>query len=122
MRYPFLDRRLIELVLRLPETHVRWDGEHRGLHRGPSEPGCHRPSWPGRTRPTSPGRTCASCCASVDRDRAVLALAALGPGCDAGALLATYDAGLAAFARRSGRPGGFDLWAALSAGAALMAG
>lgn len=32
-RYPFLDRRLVEIGLRLPEAHVRTGGESRGLHR-----------------------------------------------------------------------------------------
>ena len=33
VRYPFLDRRLIELVLRLPESHIRTGDDPRGLHR-----------------------------------------------------------------------------------------
>lgn len=33
VRYPFLDRRLIEFGLRLPEEQVRVGGESRGLHR-----------------------------------------------------------------------------------------
>ncbi|MGI9086002.1 MAG: asparagine synthetase B family protein [Aeromicrobium sp.] len=33
VRYPFLDRRLIELGLRLPDDHVRAGDDSRGLHR-----------------------------------------------------------------------------------------
>lgn len=32
-RHPFLDRRFVELALRLPEEHVRMNGEFRALHR-----------------------------------------------------------------------------------------
>ena len=120
VRYPFLDRRLVELVLSLPETHVLWDGEHRGLHRrafGARLP----PSVVARSDKADLSRPyLRKLRASVDRDRAAGARRP-GPRVDAGALLATYDTGGAEFARRSGRPGAFDLWAALSAGAALMA-
>jgi asparagine synthase (glutamine-hydrolysing) len=32
-RYPFLDRRLVELCLRLPEAQIKAGHQHRGLHR-----------------------------------------------------------------------------------------
>ena len=57
--------------------------------------------------------------ASIDRDGAAAAIAALGDRVDAPALLSTFDEGEAAFERRLGRPRGFDLWAALSAGIAV---
>jgi hypothetical protein len=44
----------------------------------------------------------------------------MGGRVDSEMLLATYDAGLDAFELPAGRPGGFDLWASISAGIAMQ--
>ena len=120
VRYPFLDRRLVELVLRLPESQVRWGGKARGLHRrvvGDRLPASvvSRRDKADLSRPFM-----RKVLVAVDRDRAVELLAALGDRVDPRPLLETYDAGSEAFDRPLGTPRGFDLWAALSAGAALL--
>ena len=120
IRFPFLDRRLIELVLRLPEPLIRWQGHKRGLHRlafGPRLPARvrDRDDKGDMSRPYARNLH-----ASVDRDRAADVIAALRGRVDPEMLLATYDAGSEAFELPAGRPGGFDLWASVSAGIALQ--
>lgn len=121
VRYPFLDRRFIELCLRLPESQVRWAGEFRGLHRL-----AFRDRLPAtvvaRTDKADLSRPfMRKLLAAADRTQAQAAIHALEGRVEAADLMATYDAGLAAFDQPAGRPRGFHLWAALSAGAALQA-
>ena len=119
VRYPFLDRQLVELCLRLPESHVRWRGEYRGLHKRAF--GSRLPaSLVRRTDKADLSRPyMRKMLAAVDRSEAVSAIGALGPRVEGSLLMATYATGLEAFERPPGEPGGFPLWAALSAGAAV---
>jgi asparagine synthase (glutamine-hydrolysing) len=121
VRYPFLDRRLIELVLRLPESQVRWRGQFRGLHRkafGPWLP----PAVITRTDKADLSRPyMRKVLAAVDHDQARSAILALQSRVRSEPLLATYAVGMHAFDRPRGEPTGFPLWAALSAGAAIQA-
>ena len=119
VRFPFLDRRLIELVLSLPEPLVRWQGHRRGLHRlafGPRLPALVRERGDKGDLSRPYARTLL---ASVDRERSADAISTLGCRVDSEMLLATYDAGYDAFELPENRPGGFDLWASISAGMAL---
>jgi len=120
VRFPFLDRRLIELVLSLPEPLVRWQGHRRGLHRlafGQRLPALVRERGDKGDLSRPYARTLL---ASVDRERSVDAISTLGGRVDSEMLLATYDAGDDAFELPENRPGGFDLWASISAGMALQ--
>lgn len=120
VRYPFLDRRLIELVLQLPESQVRWRGEFRGLHRlvfGLRLP----PALVGRTDKADLSRPyMRKLLAAVNRRQATSAILALHDRVRSGPLLETYEVGMEAFERPMGKPTGFPLWAALSAGAAIQ--
>ncbi|KAA1395194.1 asparagine synthetase B family protein [Aeromicrobium ginsengisoli] len=116
VRYPFLDRRLVELVLRLPEDLIRLGGERRGLHRrafGDRLPQsvATRTDKAELTRPFI-----RKMFAAFDRSAAERALSALDDRIDAAAFLRTYDAGERSFDRAPGEPQGFQLWLALSAG------
>ena len=119
-RAPFLDRRLIELLLQIPEPLVRWQGQRRGLHRlafGTRLPAQvrERQDKGDLSRPYV-----RNLLASIDRARAAEAIAALGGRVDQEMLLATYDSGYDAFELSDSRPGGFDLWASISAGLAVQ--
>lgn len=119
VRYPYLDRRLVELVLRLPEEHIRIDGVHRGLHRLAF--GARLPS--DLAARTDKGDLTQAfvrkMMREVPRDRAVTLLSRLPATVDRQAMLATYDAGAAAFQRPEGAPHGLNLWLALSVGMLL---
>jgi len=120
VRCPFLDRRLVELVLRLPEERIRLDGDYRGLHRrafGDRLP----PSVVTRTDKAELTRPfIRRMFAAFDRPAAERALSALDERLDVAAFLRTYDAGERSFDRPRGEPQGFQLWLALSAGATVL--
>ncbi|MEV7398556.1 asparagine synthase-related protein [Aeromicrobium sp. NPDC092404] len=119
VRYPFLDRRVVDLVLRLPEEHVRADGDHRGLHRL---------AFAGRLPDSVVGRFdkaelsapfVRKVSTALDRAAAVAALQALDGRVDQAAFLRTYDLGERAVEPESDDPHVFHLWLALSAGLTL---
>ena len=121
VRYPFLDRRLIELCLRLPESQVRWRGAFRGLHRAAFAPRLPS-SLISRTDKADLSRPyMRKLLAAVDPVRAISAIGALEGRVRREPLLETYAVGMKAFDRPHGEPTGYPLWAALSAGAALQA-
>jgi asparagine synthase (glutamine-hydrolysing) len=102
VRSPYLDRRLVELGLRLPHEQIRADGVPRGLHRrtfGERLPA----SVAGRTDKADFSGSFRRRMDGVDHADAVAALAALGDRIDRAAL-------------GSGGPSDWDRWVVLSAG------
>ena len=110
VRYPFLDRRFVELCLRLPEAQVKADNQKRGLHRrafGPRLP----PLVASRTdKANLTGSFVRRMDAAVSPEDVDKALAALGDRVDPRPLIPSSGSGA------RGAPPSWYRWSALSAG------
>lgn len=102
VRYPFLDRRLVELLLRLPEDHIRTSGDGRGLHRRAF----------GARLPESVAERTAKADLTASFRRRMDAVS----GADASMALAELGDRLDPAAVRGSGSGTWPRWAALSAG------
>ena len=110
VRFPFLDRRLVEMCLRLPEEQVKAGNQTRGLHRrafGPRLP----PLVASRTdKADLTGSFVRRIDAAVNPEDVAAALAALGDRVDGGLLAPGSGSG------GHGEPPPFYRWSAISAG------
>jgi asparagine synthase (glutamine-hydrolysing) len=110
VRYPFLDRRFVELCLRLPEVQVQADDQARGLHRrafGPRLP----PLVAARTdKADLTGSFVRRMDAAVSPEDVEVALAALEDRVDPRPLTPSSGSGA------GGEPAPWYRWSALSAG------
>jgi asparagine synthase (glutamine-hydrolysing) len=119
VRYPFLDRRFVELMLRIPDDRLRPGGEYRGLHRLAF--GDRMPASVANRRDKAEfsGPYMRQILSSFDRADAEMVLAVLGSRVDPVPLLRAFDLGYPALDPAASLPRGYYLWMALTAGLAI---
>lgn len=115
LRFPFLDVRLVEMILRLPEDFIRWEGAYRGLHREAFATRLPRVVAARKDKGDMTRPYVGKVRRSVDRKTALAWLASIDDVVVSDEIMATYDAGQNAFDRPVGQPDGYSTWWALGA-------